>query len=61
MAENDRKKVQVEKEMRSKGISKMIGEGGLGAEKYYEIKKSPSPSNNEDGSVAQEEESEKGK
>lgn len=43
MAENHRKEVQVKSEMRTKEISKMIGEGGLGAEKYYEIKK-PSPS-----------------
>lgn len=27
------------KEPRTKEISKMIGEGGLGADKYYDIKK----------------------
>lgn len=43
MTEDNRKKVKLESEMRTKGISKMIDEGGLGAEKYYEIKK-PNPS-----------------
>ncbi|QUW22997.1 hypothetical protein JSQ81_05340 [Sporosarcina sp. Marseille-Q4063] len=43
MTKDNRKKVKVESEMRTKGISKMIDEGGLGAEEYYEIKK-PSPS-----------------
>ena len=32
-------KVEREKEMRTKGISKMISEGGLGADKYYNIQK----------------------
>lgn len=38
---DDRLKVSIDKdkEMRTKDISKMIGEGGLGADKYYEIKK----------------------
>lgn len=39
MTKNNRKEIKVESEMRTKGISKMIDEGGLGAEKYYEIKK----------------------
>lgn len=43
MTNEDRKEVKVESETRTKDISKMIGEGGLGAEKYYDIKK-PSPS-----------------
>lgn len=49
--ENDsRKEVKIDSEMRTKEISKMIGEGGLGAEKYYEIKKpSPSPQSKTEG------------
>lgn len=43
MAKDNRKEVNLKSEMRTKEISKMIGEGGLGAEKYYEINK-PSPS-----------------
>lgn len=43
MTDDNRKKVKLESEMRTKGISKMIDEGGLGAEEYYEIKK-PIPS-----------------
>lgn len=45
MKQDNRKTVKVEAEMRTKEISKMIDEGGLGADKYYKIKKeSPSPS-----------------
>lgn len=43
MTEDKRKEVKLDSEMRTKGISKMIDEGGLGAEEYYEIKK-PTPS-----------------
>lgn len=43
MAEDKRKEVKLKHEMRTKDISKMIDEGGLGAEKYYDIKK-PTPS-----------------
>lgn len=43
MAKDNRKEVNLKSEMRTKEISKMIGEGGLGAEKYYEINK-PCPS-----------------
>ena len=43
MAKDNRKEIKLNSEMRTKEISKMIGEGGLGAEKYYEIEK-PSPS-----------------
>lgn len=45
MTNQDKSRVEIkkEKEMRTKGISKMISEGGLGADKYYDIKK-PSPS-----------------
>ena len=39
MAQDDRKVVEKKQEVRCKEISKMIGEGGLGAEKYYKIKK----------------------
>jgi len=39
MAKNERPEVKKENEMRTKGISKMISEGGLGSEKYYNIKK----------------------
>ncbi|GKV67367.1 MULTISPECIES: hypothetical protein [Sporosarcina] len=39
MAKDDRKKIIKKNEMRTKEISKMIGEGGMGADKYYDIKK----------------------
>lgn len=41
MSDYDRKEVKIDKsdEPRKPGISKMIGEGGLGADKYYNIKK----------------------
>ncbi|MDV6379503.1 hypothetical protein ORD22_14905 [Sporosarcina sp. GW1-11] len=41
MTEHDRKKIIKKKEMRTKEISKMISEGGLGSDKYYDIKKVP--------------------
>jgi hypothetical protein len=41
-------KINKEKEMRTKGISRMINEGGLGADKYYEIKKGSSSPEKED-------------
>jgi len=40
---NGRIKIIKEKETRNRGISRMINEGGLGAEKYYNIKKETSP------------------
>lgn len=43
MTEDNRKEVKLKHEMRTKDTSKMIDEGGLGAEKYYDIKK-PAPS-----------------
>jgi len=46
MTKDKRVKVKVESEMRTKEISKMIGEGGLGAEKYYKINKSSSSAQN---------------
>lgn len=61
MTESDRRKVKVENEIRSKGISKMIGEGGLGAEKYYEVKKSPPSSRTDEQSSNDAEENEEGK
>ncbi|HLR64525.1 MAG TPA: hypothetical protein VK075_03715 [Pseudogracilibacillus sp.] len=41
MVKDERMELQIEreKEMRDRGISKMISEGGLGAEKYYHIRK----------------------
>jgi len=47
---NSRIKISKEKEMRAKGISRMINEGGLGADKYYNIKKSSSSSEKENKS-----------
>lgn len=48
MTNNDRPKIKVDpkKEQRTKEISKMIDEGGLGADRYYKIKKKES--SNED-------------
>lgn len=39
MANDDRLEIIKKNEMRTKEISKMIGEGGIGADKYYDIKK----------------------
>lgn len=39
MSKRDRLKVDKKEEMRTKGISKMISEGGLGADNYYNIVK----------------------
>jgi hypothetical protein len=49
MTDHDRAKIKInkEKEMRSKEISKMISEGGLGADKYYDIKKGSSTAEKE--------------
>lgn len=44
MTEDKRVKVKVESEMRTEEISDMIDEGGLGAEKYYKIKKASTTS-----------------
>lgn len=41
MKKDDRKEIVKTNEMRTKEISKMIGEGGMGADKYYDIKKVP--------------------
>jgi len=43
MSERKRERLKVDRknEMRTKDISKMISEGGLGAEQYYKIKKRP--------------------
>lgn len=48
--ENDRLKINIDKdkEMRTKDISKMIGEGGLGADKYYDIKKTSTSESEEE-------------
>lgn len=45
MTNQDKSRVEIkkEKEMRTEGISKMISEGGLGADKYYDIKKPHHP------------------
>jgi len=45
-------KIDKKKEMRTKDISRMIGEGGLGADKYYDIEKSSS--NEEEKSIEKE-------
>ncbi|PID01572.1 hypothetical protein CSV67_13605 [Sporosarcina sp. P2] len=42
MTKDDRQEIIRKNEMRSKEISKMIGEGGIGAEKYYDIRKKTS-------------------
>ncbi|SFE99291.1 hypothetical protein [Alteribacillus iranensis] len=41
-----RRAIVKKKEMRTKEISTMIAEGGLGAERYYDIKKRTSSSKN---------------
>ncbi|WP_158232237.1 MULTISPECIES: hypothetical protein [unclassified Sporosarcina] len=41
MAKDDRKEIMKTNEMRTREISEMIGEGGMGADKYYDIKKVP--------------------
>lgn len=48
MSEDKRKKVEKKNETRTKDISKMIGEGGIGAEKYYEVKKDRSTEQRKD-------------
>lgn len=49
MSEEKRRAIEIDrkKEMRNRGISKMISEGGLGADKYYDIQK-VSPEKDED-------------
>lgn len=42
--ENEKIKINKKKETRTKEISKMISEGGLGAENYYDIEKNSSTS-----------------
>lgn len=44
MTNHDRNKIKINKEneTRTKEISKMINEGGIGADKYYEIEKNSS-------------------
>ncbi len=39
MTNDDRKKIVKKNEMRTEEIADMIGEGGIGADKYYDIKK----------------------
>ncbi|PIC63446.1 hypothetical protein CSV79_11670 [Sporosarcina sp. P13] len=41
MTDHDRKQIIIKNEMRTMEISKMISEGGLGSDKYYDIKKVP--------------------
>lgn len=55
MSNSKRDKVTVDKsdEMRTKEISEMIGEGGLGAEKYYEVTKN-TPSEGEEAKMVDE-------
>lgn len=47
MSKDKRKEVKVDDEMRNEEIAEMIDEGGLGAEKYYDIEK-PDPSSEKD-------------
>lgn len=42
MTDRDRIQIDRKMEMRTKAISKMISEGGLGADNYYNIIKDPS-------------------
>ncbi|MHA6260101.1 hypothetical protein ACXYMX_09315 [Sporosarcina sp. CAU 1771] len=42
MTNDDRKEIVKKREMRTKEISNMIDEGGVGADKYYDIEKKPS-------------------
>lgn len=41
MTNQDRERIKIDRknEMRTGEIAKMIGEGGIGADKYYDIKK----------------------
>ncbi len=50
MAKDDRPKIKIDKdkETRTKEISKMIGEGGVGSRTYYDIEKVKSEEENED-------------
>lgn len=49
MANHNNKQVKIDKkkEKRTKEISKMISEGGLGADRYYDIEKSYTKSKKE--------------
>lgn len=49
MTKDDRKKIKIDrkKETRTKEISKMISEGGLGARNYYDIQKNSSSPDND--------------
>lgn len=42
MTDHDKIRIDRKQEMRTKAISKMISEGGLGADNYYNIIKDPS-------------------
>ncbi len=42
MTDRDRIQIDRKQEMRTKAISRMISEGGLGADNYYNIIKDPS-------------------
>lgn len=52
MGKENRTKIKIDKdkEMRTKDISKMIGEGGLGADRYYDIKKKDKDKSNSEPS-----------
>ena len=43
VTDHDRMRIDRKREMRTKAISKMISEGGLGADNYYNIIKESSP------------------
>lgn len=50
MTNSEKHDIEIDKtkEPRTKEISKMIGEGGLGADKYYDIKKDDSKKENDE-------------
>lgn len=45
MSDKERRKIKKRNEMRTEDISRMIDEGGLGADKYYDIVKNKSGDN----------------
>lgn len=58
MTDEERIKIERKKEMRTKGISKMISEGGLGADNYYNIIKKSSTKEKENSEETNEKDDE---
>lgn len=57
----DRERIKIEKkkkELRTRGSSRMISEGGLGADTYYDIKRKHVKENGEEKEEEEEEEEE---